>query len=68
MSAGHNHGEVFEGMSPTYKRRLWIVIALNAGMFVVEMTAGQLAGSQALQADAPHVHEHRPDGNGLKTL
>ena len=52
MSAGHNHGEVFEGMSPTYKRRLWIVIALNAGMFVVEMTAGQLAGSQALQADA----------------
>ena len=52
MSAGHNHGEVFEGMSPTYKRRLWIVIALNAGMFMVEMTAGQLAGSQALQADA----------------
>ena len=52
MSAGHNHSEVFEGMSPTYKRRLWVVIALNAGMFAVEMTAGQLAGSQALQADA----------------
>lgn len=52
MSAGHKHGEIFEGMSPTYKRRLWIVIALNAGMFAVEMTAGQLAGSQALQADA----------------
>ena len=35
-----------------YKRRLWIVIALNATMFFVEMTAGHLAKSQALQADA----------------
>lgn len=42
----------FEGMSDAYKRRLWIVIALNATMFVVEMAAGRLAGSQALQADA----------------
>ncbi|MCR9136809.1 MAG: cation transporter [Alphaproteobacteria bacterium] len=47
---GH-HGQ-FEGLSADYKRRLWAVIALNAGMFVVEMTAGQLAGSRALQADA----------------
>jgi Co/Zn/Cd efflux system component len=42
----------FDGMDPRYKRVLWTVIALNAAMFVVEMTAGQLAGSQALQADA----------------
>lgn len=42
----------FDGMSDVYKRRLWIVIALNATMFVVEMTAGHLAKSQALQADA----------------
>ena len=42
----------FEGVSADYKRRLWVVIALNAVMFVVEMTAGQLARSQALQADA----------------
>ena len=42
----------FDGMSDAYKRRLWIVIALNATMFVVEMAAGRLAGSQALQADA----------------
>lgn len=42
----------FDGMDPHYKRVLWTVIALNAAMFVVEMTAGQLAGSQALQADA----------------
>jgi len=42
----------FEGLSADYKRRLWIVIAINAGMFFVEMAAGALAGSQALQADA----------------
>ena len=50
-SCGHSHGP-FDGMSDTYKRRLWLVIAINAGMFFIEMTAGQLARSQALQADA----------------
>jgi Co/Zn/Cd efflux system component len=42
----------FEGLSADYRRRLWVVIAINAGMFVVEMGGGALAGSQALQADA----------------
>src|ERR1700754_2003968 len=42
----------FEGLSADYKRRLWIVITINAAMFFVEMGAGALAGSQALQADA----------------
>ena len=42
----------FDGVSAAYRRVLWIVIAINAAMFVVEMVAGQLAGSQALQADA----------------
>ncbi|MGE6743380.1 cation transporter [Allorhizobium pseudoryzae] len=53
MSAGcgHHHG-TFEGLSADYKRRLWAVIAINAVMFFVEMTAGRMAGSQALQADA----------------
>ena len=45
-------GATFEGLSADYKRRLWIVIAINGGMFLVEMGAGALAGSQALQADA----------------
>jgi Co/Zn/Cd efflux system component len=45
-------GVRFEGLSADYKRRLWIVIAINASMFLVEMAAGTLAGSQALQADA----------------
>src|SRR5436190_10541493 len=47
-----DHGGTFEGLSADYKRRLWLVIAINASMFLVEMAAGALAGSQALQADA----------------
>ena len=45
-------GAAFEGLSADYRRRLWIVIAINATMFLVEMGAGALAGSRALQADA----------------
>ena len=43
---------VFDGMSPRYRLILWIVIGLNGVMFVAEMAAGRLAGSQALKADA----------------
>ncbi len=39
-------------MSKGFKRALWAVIVINGGMFFVEITAGALAGSQALQADA----------------
>ena len=42
----------FDGMSRAYKKVLWTVIAINGAMFLVEMTAGLHAGSQALQADA----------------
>ncbi len=42
----------FDGLDPRYKAVLWTVIAINGLMFIVEMIAGQLAGSQALQADA----------------
>ncbi|HVY51757.1 MAG TPA: cation transporter [Devosia sp.] len=52
MSAGHDHPHTFDGMSDDYKRRLMLVTAINIGMFFVEMTAGALAGSQALKADA----------------
>jgi cation diffusion facilitator family transporter len=52
MGAHHDHAVVFDGLSADYRRRLIAVIAINAAMFVVEMTAGALAGSQALKADA----------------
>lgn len=42
----------FDGVSDHYRRRLWLVIAINALMFTVEMSAGRLAQSLALQADA----------------
>lgn len=42
----------FDGISATYKRVLWAVIAINAAMFLVEIAGGVFAGSQALKADA----------------
>lgn len=42
----------FEGLSQAYRRILWLVIAINAAMFLTETAAGWLAGSVALQADA----------------
>jgi len=42
----------FDGRSPAYKRALIAVIAINAVMFLVEMSAGYLGSSQALKADA----------------
>ena len=46
------HAVRFDGRSRSYRRILWVVIALNAAMFAVEVFAGALAGSQALLADA----------------
>jgi len=35
-----------------FRRVLWTVLAINAGMFAVEVVAGLAAGSASLQADA----------------
>ena len=51
-SCGCSGNPQFDGLDPNYKRVLWAVILINAAMFLVEMSAGKLAGSQALQADA----------------
>ena len=52
MAACCQSNTAFDGMSADYKRRLWLVIGLNAAMFAVELIAGRMAGSMALQADA----------------
>ncbi len=52
MAGCCGHGAKFDGLSADYKRRLWLVISINAVMFGVELTAGQMAGSQSLKADA----------------
>ena len=38
--------------SPQWRRALWIALAVNAGMFLIEVVGGQMAGSVALKADA----------------
>lgn len=48
----HHHNENFDGASPGFRRALWVVIAINGIMFVVEMFAGAVSNSRALQADA----------------
>jgi Co/Zn/Cd efflux system component len=51
---GHHHED--PGGDPVrqaaYRRTLWIVLAINAAMFTVEIAAGLAAGSASLQADA----------------
>ena len=42
----------FDGLDPRYRQALWIVIAINAAMFLVEGVAGLLAHSTSLLADA----------------
>jgi Co/Zn/Cd efflux system component len=42
----------FDGISAGYKTILWIVIGINAAMFLIEYAAGAFARSMALQADA----------------
>ena len=49
MSDGHNHAATFDGLHDGYRRRLIAVTVINIVMFAVEMTAGQLSGSQALR-------------------
>jgi Co/Zn/Cd efflux system component len=42
----------FDGTSNAFKKALWLVIAINGGMFLVEMMAGFMGRSMALKADA----------------
>lgn len=39
-------------VDPRWRRALWIALIVNAGMFVGELAAGEIADSRSLQADA----------------
>ena len=39
-------------VDPRWRKALWIALIVNAAMFVVELLAGEIADSRALQADA----------------
>ena len=52
MSAGCGICVDTADINKSLRRALWAVLIINAGMFVVEITAGVFAGSVSLQADA----------------
>jgi len=52
MGHSHSHSHSFDLAIPKLRRILLIVLAINAGMFAVEIVAGLTAGSVSLQADA----------------
>ena len=39
-------------VDPRWRRALWVALGVNAAMFAVELAAGEIADSRALQADA----------------
>ena len=45
-------GRSVETGSPAFRRTVWVVLALNAAMFLTEIVAGRMASSLALQSDA----------------
>ena len=52
MSANCCASESKPSVDPLWRRALWIALLVNAGMFLVELAAGELADSRSLQADA----------------
>lgn len=52
MSCQCEQNAAFDGATSTYRRALWWVVLINAGMFLIEVSGGWLSGSKALQADA----------------
>ncbi|WP_241073061.1 CDF family Co(II)/Ni(II) efflux transporter DmeF [Achromobacter insuavis] len=59
MTTPLTHDHVFLGQDHRRnERRVWWVIALTAGMMVVEIIAGNLYGSMALVADGWHMSTH----------
>ena len=52
--AGCCHGNALEPppRDPRFRRILWLALAVNGAMFLVQMTGSWFSGSMALQADA----------------
>jgi len=52
MSAGCGHDHCDASVQGGARKALWIAVVINAGMFLVELSAGLAGGSAGLQADA----------------
>jgi cobalt-zinc-cadmium efflux system protein len=56
--AGHSHGygaHALEARREDSRRRMWVALAINLGLFAIEVVGGVLAGSLAVLADAGHL-------------
>lgn len=51
-AGGCKHCPATPAQDASWRRVLWVALAVNAGFFVAEIVAGAAAGSAALQADA----------------
>ncbi|HVY97800.1 MAG TPA: cation diffusion facilitator family transporter [Solirubrobacterales bacterium] len=52
---GHSHSHSLDARREDSRRRMWIALAINAGLLVAEAVGGVLTGSLAVLADAGHV-------------
>ncbi|HWB70066.1 MAG TPA: cation diffusion facilitator family transporter, partial [Solirubrobacterales bacterium] len=56
--AGHSHGfgaHTLEARRGDSRRRMWIALAINVAMLLVEAIGGLITGSLAVLADAGHL-------------
>lgn len=52
---GHTHDHSISTATGKHRRRLMVVLAVSAGVFVLQVIGGLVSGSLALLADAGHV-------------
>jgi cobalt-zinc-cadmium efflux system protein len=51
----HDHLQALEARRADSRRRMWLALAINLGMLLVEAVGGLLTGSLAVLADAGHL-------------
>ncbi len=51
----HAHSHALEARRSDSRRRMWIALAINVGMLLVELFGGLITGSLAVLADAGHL-------------
>jgi cobalt-zinc-cadmium efflux system protein len=52
---GHDHAHGLDTRRADSRRRMWVALAINAGLVVAEAVGGLLTGSLAVLADAGHL-------------
>ncbi|HET7511026.1 MAG TPA: cation diffusion facilitator family transporter [Solirubrobacterales bacterium] len=55
MHGPHDHSHALDARREDSRRRMWVALAINAGLVVAEAVGGILTGSLAVLADAGHL-------------